>query len=863
MTRILTELSQWTNTLPYWEQAALDKIVAGVQLTESVYDELLHYLLEDENLAASTRPRPELQFPHIATTGFQSSTGVQLTKISNLQDVNALVSGQTLTFGQALTAIFGANGSGKSGYARVLGCASFTRGDKEVLPDVTQPSGVNTIPSVDIEISDGISTKIIHYQVGNQCPELALFYTFDSTSVQVHLAGSNTFSFSPTGLSYLTQLANVTDKIRERLRARIEECAQPHDFGGLFQGKSAVTELISNLGHETDLEELRQIAALTSEEKNRIGELDIEISELKAKDITAQIRKLEQTLADLEIITERLRKVENGLSDNIMSDIRKALGVYLGRKSADQRGSVDQFKSENFTQTGSEVWHRFIDVAKALAEAEQTQDKPYPQPDDRCLLCHQPLSTEAHELLLRLWAFLEGDVQAKLDEAQSILENQHIELDAIDLNFFDEQSVSYRHIQEHDPALLRQVITFVEACLQRCEFALRIINVHAKETMPEMPESVIPNIEEIISALKTDRDELQKEKPAQKIVELNQQLLTLQHREILGQYFPKIEGYVQKQIWAQKAANIGGNTRHITNKYKRLFEQLVTDRYIQLFEQTLKDLRRPLRVKVQTTGRKGETYKQIVLETDNSAPVAGATPENVLSEGEKRAVAMADFLTEIALDTSSSGIILDDPVTSLDLEWREMIAAILANEAKCRQVIIFTHDLPFLYFLKKHAEQEPVEIVTHWIKRGDNDDKPGYVFLDNSPALERDYRKATKARDIYQQAKGASAAEQEALLRDGFGALRTNYEAFIIFDLFGEVVIRFEERVSFGRLKNIVWDKSITDEVVTRCELLSRYIEGHLHSDAFAAAKPTCETLMSEIESFESLKRKLKDLRAK
>ena len=87
MTSILTELSQWANTLPYWEQAALDKIIAGVQLTESVYDELLQHLLEDADLATSTRPRPELQFPHTATTGFQSSTRqVQLTKISNLQD---------------------------------------------------------------------------------------------------------------------------------------------------------------------------------------------------------------------------------------------------------------------------------------------------------------------------------------------------------------------------------------------------------------------------------------------------------------------------------------------------------------------------------------------------------------------------------------------------------------------------------------------------------------------------------------------------------------------------------------------------------------------------------------------------------
>jgi wobble nucleotide-excising tRNase len=340
-------------------------------------------------------------------------------------------------------------------------------------------------------------------------------------------------------------------------------------------------------------------------------------------------------------------------------------------------------------------------------------------------------------------------------------------------------------------------------------------------------------------------------------------LLTLQHRELLGQHLPKIEDYVKKQIWAQRADKIGGSTLHITSEYKKLFEQLVTDRYIQLFEQTLRDLQRPLRVKVKTKGRKGETYKQIVLETGSTTPVEEATPDKVLSEGEKRAVALADFLTEVALDTTSSGIILDDPVTSLDLEWREMIASILAKKAKSRQVVVFTHDLPFLYFLKKYAEQDPVEIVTHWIKRGDNDDKPGYVFLNNSPALERDYRKATKAREIYQQAKGASVAEQEALLQEGFGALRTTYEAFIIFDLFGGVVMRFDERVSVGRLKDIVWDKSIADEVVAKYELLSKYIEGHLHSDAFADQKSKLDILQSEIEHFEALRKKLKTLKAK
>jgi hypothetical protein len=62
-------------------------------------------------------------------------------------------------------------------------------------------------------------------------------------------------------------------------------------------------------------------------------------------------------------------------------------------------------------------------------------------------------------------------------------------------------------------------------------------------------------------------------------------------------------------------------------------------------------------------------------------------------------------------------------------------------------------------------------------------------------------------------------------------------------------------------LKDIVWDPSIAHEVITKCEILSRYIEGHLHSDAFAAQKPTPDLLLSEIEAFEGLRKKLRALK--
>jgi len=111
----------------------------------------------------------------------------------------------------------------------------------------------------------------------------------------------------------------------------------------------------------------------------------------------------------------------------------------------------------------------------------------------------------------------------------------------------------------------------------------------------------------------------------------------------------------------------------------------------------------------------------------------------------------------------------------------------------------------------------------------------------------------------YTRAKAAAPAEQERLLQQGFGALRTTYEAFVIYDLFNGVVKRFEERVGFDQLREVTLDRGVVEQVVDKLGALSRHIDAHLHSDAFATDKPTPEMLFEEIKAFEELRRKHKE----
>lgn len=270
MPNVLKELSSWASTLPFWEQLALEKIVTKGVFSDADCDECLQYLLEDAELTPHKSIRPSLSLSQLAenqTT--KPSQPTILRKLSNLQNINALVSGQTLTFGPQLTIVFGANGSGKSGYARLIATAAFTRSDKEVLRDIHQPSNPAQELSADIEILENGTSRTVHYTVGQRLQELASFYVFDSTSVRSHLTRSHQVSFSPAGLSLLTMLANATEQVRAKLQSVINQKAQVNHFREMFVGITRVSIALAELDSNSNTTVLREFANLTVEETRK------------------------------------------------------------------------------------------------------------------------------------------------------------------------------------------------------------------------------------------------------------------------------------------------------------------------------------------------------------------------------------------------------------------------------------------------------------------------------------------------------------------------------------------------------------------------------------------------------------------
>lgn len=82
---VLADRSQWARTLRFWEQAALDKIIRGIEFADADYMELLQYLLEEASLCEPTGQRPTLDLNEAIDADASHAMPVRLVSISNSQ----------------------------------------------------------------------------------------------------------------------------------------------------------------------------------------------------------------------------------------------------------------------------------------------------------------------------------------------------------------------------------------------------------------------------------------------------------------------------------------------------------------------------------------------------------------------------------------------------------------------------------------------------------------------------------------------------------------------------------------------------------------------------------------------------------
>lgn len=855
---------EYAKSLPAWQKilakAAFEHEGDLSQAKE--IDAAISRFLKECNPPLSDKVTGEEEISYIdslqAAATQNDSVVPRLIEISEYQNVNALSDGQKITFAPKLTIVYGENGSGKSGYSRVLNSAFYSRGDKKILPNILKPANEQGNPSAKFkfDVSGQKFEKLFPTHLSS--PEFKQFACFDSKTVPAHLEDSNELYVVPKEMAFFDRLAQLIGLADRKIQAEIAKRNKTNEFSNYFDGESPLKDEVKAINANTDYSKISAVGLDKPNLEKELEETEKQYHELKATDPKKMVAELKLAVSECEAYANSLTTYLGKCSESAVVSTRNAIEKLKHAEEAVAKSGAESFKTELLKTVGSEKWRQFIVSASTLTQEESsTRGRAFPADGDTCPLCLQKLESDALALFGRYFEFLGGQAEKDLKAAKESLRTLGLGYDSARLSALSSKQNLSKWLNANKPQDKSALATLDEAIRGFFVQAKgRIDSSDLTQLAPLESSDSKEKIEAIKSAIGESIKTFDEATFSKKLQELGSAVTLLKHKLKFLELASDIEKFIKVQKWivGASAAVKTISTRGVTEKQKKVFDEYFTKQYRQVFFREAQKLHVNFKVDVKPKGAAGKSLRKL--------DVFNYSPAEVLSEGEQRAIALADFLTEIEICNLKGGIIFDDPVNSLDHERKLYIASRLVEESKRRQVVVFTHDVSFLFDLVNESEKqrfkEKDDFLCHWITK--IDDNVGLVNLDHRKDLELDYKTHTRADEFWQKAKNETAPDMRELLsKQGFDCLRRTYEAFTLIELFGNTVRRFDRQIGHGTLKSVYCPRDVAEFVSDKLELCSGYVTGHLPADGYSGRTASPELLKQEMDAYVEFKRKYKD----
>lgn len=814
------ELHDWLSNQPLWQQDLAKRLVSQPQLAGPDYDEALRVVKAAFGALAEGEAAPAPQslalddLPAAATTG-----APRLTTFGRLRGVGAVSSEHELHFApDGLTVIYGQNAVGKTTYVRALkrvcravDCDSQVRGN--VFAASTAAAGG---PTAKVELTVSGHQRAQQLDLTNPA-ELGLeaISVFDSQCAELYVDAQNAVAFVPSALRLLARLAATQDRMRQDLDREANALGRDAPTFPELSGDTAVKRFLASLSAHTSSEAVRAMATLDETGRARLVELRAVLASAEARSAHADAEAARQDAREAEVLTGRLRE----LGGRVAGPAREKLRELAERAASTQAAA--ELAAREFTDlpvagVGGGPWRHLWDAARAFAEQSETAFPP--AEGEHCPLCLQEMARDAAGRLSHFEQHVRSSVQADARQARAALDSA---LQALDPRELDACRTPFlAGLREREPELHPALERYLTAVGSRME-ALRADPAGA-EVLPLLYEPA-DGLEQWGKTRGAHADTLLAADDPQRESALRSELAELDAREKLAARLSEVEewrGRLVRQT-ALRSAHGGLATNRITSKQRQLSEEVVTaalDANLRAELGNLDCSHIPVDLHPQT--RVGETQVALRLAGAHGAPKVS----DIASEGEQRALSLSFFLAEVAMSEGDGGIVVDDPVSSLDDERRDYIAKRLVAEAARRQVIVFTHDLPFMLDLLDRAEEAGLEPLVQGVWRmgsevGRVDDHPPFK------AMKLKQRLGVLQQEVEQWDKQDPPRDLDEAWRrvsDFYARLRITWERAVEERLFKGVVTRFQREVKTLALDDVV----VTPELValvkqgmTRCSM--------------------------------------------
>lgn len=846
----LDEVLTWSASLPEWQRDALRRIVTKSKVSVGDLDEVTELCKLPHGLSTATLKASPLAVEHLPSLGTVAT--VQLASVTNVSDVNALAKNQSLVFADGgLTVVYGDNGVGKSGYARILKRACRARGSGEpVLPNALNEAPGT--PRADIMFKIDSAEASHSWKEGEaSVPELAAVSVFDTTAAQVYVAQQTDVAYRPFGLDVLDTLANVCSDVRGRLeKEQVALVRQPPSWPVLPSGTEAA-RFLGSLTALTKDDQIERITSISNEESAELIRLEQVLADARSSDPIKRAAEIRLTVGRLRKLADVVQHAVGVLSAKAVDDAIRAREDARACAAAAEMARAAFEKGVILPGVGGAAWRALWDAARAYSVQSAYKGELFPNTAEgsRCVLCQQELSSDTKARFSTLEGFIRHETQTKAERASATLAEKRktlVELFVVDCADLVEETATA------SASVGSSVGAFFVAAHKARDEVMRLLDGDGVAAHPSLDAPTSALIE-LCSELECRAAETEKAADPEARRATEAKVGELKARSLLAPLKQAILGEVDRlrRISAYDSCVKDASTSSITRTSTELTKKYVSDDLTKAFKQELKKVgfASPELTIVPKKGKLGALYHQIQL-----AHAPHASVPRVVSEGEARCLALAAFLAELQIAGHRSAIVFDDPVSSLDHGWRKRVAERLVQESLSRQVIVFTHEIVFLHQLLEAADRTDASVRCQWLSRqpgatGVVQNELPWGTLSTSKRLGV-LKNELQAAEKVHRLEGHQAYDPLAI--GIYAKLRQTWERAVEEVLLNDVVVRFRRGVETQRLKKLVainpTDLDTIEAAMTKC---STWEGGHDHASVVNEPVPEPQELGADIAGLE------------
>lgn len=785
MNNVNKEIMDWVQAQPHWVQLAAKKAYVQDEVTDDLIDELLALLKTKEGQSKESK----VDLAGILKSYNSVIGDIRILSIGEIEGIDALAPRSPLPFSPTLSVVYGQNGSGKSGYSRIIKKMCGKPNATDLLPNVFKSTPQNRQCTVVAKV-DGADMSFVWEANGSPVEELIPVDVFDSQTGVFYIDKEQEVSYVPNEVALFERLIIVFQKLQQKLQAeqnavKTKLPTKPNEFGN----SKYIAAMFDRLKHDTDVSTVESFFEFIDEDTKELALLE---ERLSASPLELASKK-QKRITQLEHLIKQVKTASAFVSNESVKELeRLELDTMQKRKVARQAAEAI-IKETSFDGFGSDTWKAMWQAACKYSEQRAYPDIEYPvvKPGAKCVLCEQELGEAAKHRLVKFESYVTGELESSATSAEKALQDALIKLPVKPKNSELVTAIQAAQLDEEKwLPVFTGILDEIEKVVFNEKDKERSTRIHY-----DIPKNTFEEIENLIEDLKLETQQHNKDAESFDKDDLIKQINDLKAKKWASGYVQAIKDEIsqlhKKQEIDEWLKSI--NPRAVSVKAGQVSEIVVTDAFVSRFKAELK-LLGAFKINVELVKTRTEHGR-----VKHKIQLHGLNPQHnrskamsVLSEGEQRIVSLAAFLADVTSKPNSAPFIFDDPISSLDQLYEEYTAKRLVDLSGHRQVIIFTHRLSLLGQLIDKGNADYRHIRRESWGCGEHGDLPLFAKKPINAIKDLKNKKLSAARKSFEQDGYESYYPLAKAICSDFRIL---LERIVEFELLADVVTRHRREV--------------------------------------------------------------------